>query len=56
MVELEAISQSFPAWKAIIWCFYPITCLILIQLIVNIFDNDDHDDGKFIPVYQGVQS
>ena len=53
MFELQAAVESFPAWKAIIWCFYPISALLLLELISNTFnDDDDQDGGHMIPALQ----
>tara|TARA_Y100001968_G_C19360289_1_gene719379 strand:+ start:587 stop:754 length:168 start_codon:yes stop_codon:yes gene_type:complete len=53
MVELQASIDIFPFWKAILWCFYPISVILLIELFLNnISDDDDQDGGKMIPVLQ----
>lgn len=53
MEELNLAIHIFPAWKAILWCFYPISILILIEIISNnINDDDDQDGGKMIPILQ----
>tara|TARA_B100000700_G_scaffold320569_1_gene418100 strand:+ start:629 stop:802 length:174 start_codon:yes stop_codon:yes gene_type:complete len=57
MLELQNSVESYPAWKAILWCFYPIGSIILIGFISNIFnDDDDQDGGKMIPVFQAANS
>ena len=54
--ELQASVDSFPAWKAILWCFYPMATLILLELLAWLInDDDDQDGGKRIPAMQGVQ-
>ena len=54
--ELQASIDSFPAWKAILWCFYPMVVLVSLELIARTFhDDDDQDRGKMIPVLQGTQ-
>ena len=54
--ELQASVDSFLAWKAILWCFYPIATLVLLELLLRqIDDDDDQDGGKMIPVMQGAQ-
>ena len=43
---------------AILWAFYPIGALVLIELFLRSLDNDDDDDGGggvMTPVYQGAQ-
>ncbi len=54
--ELQASVDNFSAWKAILWCFYPIAILVLLELLLRqIDDDDDQDGGKMIPVMQGAQ-
>ena len=51
-MELTAV-EAFPAWKAILWCFYPFSVVVLIELFlraINGDDDDDQDGGKMIPV------
>ena len=57
MGDLINYSYSFPAWKAILWCFYPICTLLLIDLVTNSFNDDDDDGGggQMMPAYQKVQ-
>tara|TARA_B100001250_G_C19357439_1_gene596124 strand:- start:64 stop:249 length:186 start_codon:yes stop_codon:yes gene_type:complete len=53
MTDLAASSVS--PFMAIIWCFYPIGALVLIELIMRAFSNDDDDDqdgGKGIRIMQ----
>ena len=53
-MELTAV-EAFPAWKAILWCFYPFSIVVLIELFFRISSNDDDDDdtcgGQMIPAY-----
>ena len=56
MGELQAVAESFPLWKAALWCFYPIAALVLIEVITRGFDDDDDEGGgMMIPAYQGVR-
>tara|TARA_B100000902_G_scaffold275168_1_gene260968 strand:+ start:456 stop:641 length:186 start_codon:yes stop_codon:yes gene_type:complete len=53
MTDLAASSVS--PFMAIIWCFYPIGALVLIELIMRAFSNDDDDDqdgGQGIRIMQ----
>ncbi len=53
MGELQAAVESFPVWKAFLWCFYPITVVIAIELLSRGFDDDDDQGGgMMIPAYQ----
>ena len=55
--ELQASVDSFSAWKAILWCFYPMATLVLLELLARQIDDDDDDQdrGKMIPALQGAQ-
>ena len=57
MNELQASVENFAAWKAILWCFYPMTVLVALELLARMVnDDDDQDGGKAIPILQGAQS
>ena len=55
MTELYPVSSSVSPFAAILWCFYPIAVLIIIELLLGGgFDddnNDDQDGGMLIPAY-----
>ena len=54
MGELETV-ESISAFKAILWVFYPMAALVLIELLLRAFNNDDDDDtngGKGMRVQQ----
>ena len=57
MSELELV-DSFPIWKAILWCFYPMMALVLVELIARSFPDDDDDfgGGKMIRALQPVRA
>ena len=55
MGELQAASSSVSPLVAILWCFYPIGALVLIELIMRAINDDDDDDfegGKGVRVGQ----
>ena len=57
MGEFNIAAQSFPVWKAILRCFYPVSALVAIEYFLRIADDDDDDDeggGVMTPVYQGA--
>ena len=58
MSDLYQVAESFPIWKAILWCFYPMAAIVLIELLLrSINDNDDDDDfqgGKGVGIAQPV--
>ena len=57
MTEFYTTSSSVSPFTAILWCFFPIAVLIIIELIIGGgFDddnNDDQDGGMLIPAYSG---
>ena len=57
MSELQLV-DSFPIWKAVLWCFYPMAALVLVELISRALPDDDDDfgGGKMIPAYQPVRA
>ena len=55
MGDLVAASDSISRLAAVLWVFYPMTALVLIELLLRAFNNDDDDDtngGKGIRVQQ----
>ena len=44
MGDFIAATDSISPLTAILWCFYPIGCLGLIELILRAISNDDDDD------------
>ena len=54
MGDFVAATDSISPLTAILWCFYPIGCLVLIALILRAIndDDDDQDGGKGIRVEQ----
>ncbi|WP_320674097.1 hypothetical protein [Prochlorococcus sp. MIT 1341] len=56
LIQLQSSLDSFSAWKAILWCFYPMVVLVAFELLArNSDDDDDQGGGKMIPIMQGVQ-
>ena len=55
MVDLYTSSPSISPITAILWCFYPIALLVMIEILLGGgFDddnNDDQDGGMLIPAY-----
>ena len=57
MSDFVAASDSVSPIVAILWVFYPMAALVLIELLLRAFDNDDDDDtggGKGIRIQQPV--
>tara|TARA_Y100001968_G_C18880306_1_gene491426 strand:- start:314 stop:490 length:177 start_codon:yes stop_codon:yes gene_type:complete len=57
MSELQLV-DSFPIWKAVLWCFYPMAALVVVELIARIIPDDDDDfgGGKMIRALQPVRA
>ena len=55
MNDLYSTSSSLSPVAAILWCFYPVAILVIIEFILGGgFDddnNDDQDGGMLIPAY-----
>ena len=55
MSDFIADSNTISPLVAVLWVFYPMTALVLIELLLRAFNNDDDDDqdgGKMIRVMQ----
>ena len=54
MTEIYSATSSISPFSAILWCFYPVAILILVELFLGggfDDDNDDQDGGMMIPAY-----
>ena len=52
MSDFTAATDSISPLVAVLWVFYPMTALVLIELFlraINGDDDDDQDGGKMIP-------
>ena len=56
MSDFIADSDSVSPFLAVMWIFYPMAALVLVELILRAFNNDDDDDdrGKGIRITQPV--
>tara|TARA_B100000902_G_scaffold206815_1_gene197030 strand:- start:778 stop:981 length:204 start_codon:yes stop_codon:yes gene_type:complete len=55
MGDLAAASDSISPMVAILWVFYPMAALVLVELLLRAFSDDDDDDtsgGKGIRIRQ----
>ena len=54
MSDFIAATDSISPFTAILWCFYPVGLLVLIELFLRAIndDDDDQDGGKGIMVNQ----
>ena len=55
MGDLSAASDTISPLVAVLWVFYPMTALVLIELLLRAFNDDDDDDGgKGIRITQPI--
>tara|TARA_B100000131_G_scaffold198741_1_gene190910 strand:+ start:146 stop:334 length:189 start_codon:yes stop_codon:yes gene_type:complete len=56
MSDLVAAQDSISPLVAVLWVFYPMAALVLIELLLRAFNDDDNDDdgGKGIRVTQPI--
>ena len=55
MSDLSAATDTITPLTAVLWVFYPMAALVLIELILRAFNDDDDDDGgKGIRIQQPV--
>ena len=45
MGDLSAASDTITPLIAVLWVFYPMAALVLVELILRAFNDDDDDDG-----------
>ena len=45
MGDLSAATDTISPLTAVIWIFYPMAALVLVELILRTFNDDDDDDG-----------
>ena len=56
MSDLSAASDTISPLLAVLWVFYPMAALVLIELLLRAFNDDDNDDdgGKGIRITQPI--
>ena len=55
MSDLVAASDNISPLVAVLWVFYPMAALVLVELILRTFNDDDDDDGgKGVRISQPV--
>ena len=45
MGELQSAVDTFLIWKAVLWIFYPMAALVMVELLLRGFDDAADDDG-----------
>ena len=56
MSDFVAAQDSISPLVAVLWVFYPMPALVLIELLLRAFNDDDNDDdgGKGIRIKQPI--
>ena len=57
MSDFVEATDTISPLVAILWCFYPIAALVMIELLLRAFSNNDDDDdngGKGIRIGQPI--
>ena len=56
MSDLVAAQDTISPLAAVLWAFYPMTALVLIELLLRAFTDDDDDDngGKGVRINQPI--
>ena len=54
MGDLSAATDTISPLTAVLWCFYPMAALVLVELILRAIndDDDDQDGGKGVRIRQ----
>jgi len=45
LAELKAYTENISTLKAILYCFYPISVLVALELLAHALDDDDNQNG-----------
>ena len=59
MEDIYSTVSIISPFKAILWCFYPLAILILVELFLGggfDDDTDDQDGGMLIPAYSSSKN
>ena len=56
MSDLSAAQDTISPLVAVLWVFYPMAALVLVEIILRAFndDDDDQDGGKGIRITQPI--
>ena len=57
MGDLSAATDTISPLTAVLWCFYPMAALVLVELILRAINDDDDDDfqgGKGVRITQPI--
>ena len=59
MTDIYSTTSAISPFTAILWCFYPLAILVLVELILGggfDDDNDDQDGGMMVPAYSSTNN
>ena len=59
MTDIYSTTSSISPITAVLWCFYPVALLILVEFFLGggfDDDNDDQDGGMMIPAYSSSKN
>ena len=59
MSDIYSTASSISPITAILWCFYPVAILVLVEFLFGggfDDDNDDQDGGMLIPAYSSAKN
>ena len=59
MTNIYSTTSLISPFSAILWCFYPIAILVLVEFFLGggfDDDNDDQDGGMMIPAYSSAKN
>ena len=45
MSDFQVAADTFPIWKAVLWIFYPMAALVIVELLLRGFDDDEGGKG-----------
>ena len=45
MSDFVEATDTISPLVAILWCFYPMAALVMVELLLRAFNDDDDDDG-----------
>ena len=59
MTNIYSTASSISPLTAILWCFYPVAIMVLVEFLLGggfDDDNDDQDGGMLIPAYSSAKN
>ncbi len=53
MGDFQLAADSYPIWKAILWCFYPVGSLVAIELFSRSIMDKEHPYWRWAELING---